>query len=771
MMFTDCPSTKIDISRLCLLAIVLLGSEWRALALEKDVADSGSIAGRVLDVNEEPVSGAMVLVCDSQSGIPVMREDSRPFTDYWPRGGRDSDWAFAVTDDSGHFLVEGLKKGTYRIIAQSWDGDQQARRPPLEQVATEVHVRGVAEDVKVPSDAANAVVLRPLGEGALQIRATSTERSPLVLLSRSAPRADPTLANGAIVGGFLRHLIGGFPMKGNKVVVRGLPKGKLHSFLIVMADEPGFGAGVANIEGGRTADTRIPIYATWAKPRPAPPESLASLMDELRKLQKSPDGGHFVADQLPDLHLERFRSTFHWFAQLASFFERPIKMPSGRKITFGHVMAAMQHLQIERAVERGDERTVKDVAADLVFLQLDPSHRPPKPKADRSVSYEAAFHDLHQVLGRKYPCFVLKRIDWPEVGKEFLPRVKKVETDEEFGLLCMELVARLQDSHAKLLPGAAPLPQIRFPRWDPGFACLIDDRGKPVVYYVDAGGPAAKAGIQPGTTVVSIGGKPAEDALRETEADITKYVGYSSSRYLRYQAARWFLRQMEKDALVRLVLSDPSGKTHDVEIAANLDVRYVPRLPVPSKGISDTANVSWKMLDSGIGYIYVRRISDDLIESLDRAVSDLQDAKGLIIDVRGNSGGGFDGRRAHLNFALDRYQEEPDRPRFRNPIALLIDARCVSAGEGWASWFLANKRARLFGEATAGASARKRVYTLKNGLFEVRFPVKAYQGYLDHPIERRGLKPDVPLMPNAADLAKGRDTVLRSAEEHLLKAR
>ena len=104
-------------------------------------------------------------------------------------------------------------------------------------------------------------------------------------------------------------------------------------------------------------------------------------------------------------------------------------------------------------------------------------------------------------------------------------------------------------------------------------------------------------------------------------------------------------------------------------------------------------------------------------------------------------------------------------------MALLIDARCISAGEGWTSWFVAKKRARLFGEATAGASSRKRTYPLKNGLYAVTFPVKAYTGYLDRPIERRGLEPDVPLRQNAQDLAAGRDTVLEAARRYLVEAR
>ncbi len=174
------------------------------------------------------------------------------------------------------------------------------------------------------------------------------------------------------------------------------------------------------------------------------------------------------------------------------------------------------------------------------------------------------------------------------------------------------------------------------------------------------------------------------------------------------------------------------------------------------------------MLDNRIGYIYVRRIRNDLIKSLDRAVGELRNARGLIIDVRGNSGGGYDAGRAHRNFALDD-EQEPRRPRFKGPMAVLIDERCISAGEGWTSWFIAKKRAKVFGTATAGASARKRIYTLRNGLYKVRFPVKLYRGSLDRPIERRGVEPDVAVRQNAQALANGRDTVLEAAKRYLVE--
>ena len=431
-------------------------------------------------------------------------------------------------------------------------------------------------------------------------------------------------------------------------------------------------------------------------------------------------------------------------------------------------MAALLEKHFKGEIDFGKwkrDKMTTDAMVKYVGLE-EPAPPLRRVKAPTEISYEDALRDLYDTLGRQYPCFELKKIDWNAVGKELLPRAKQVRTDEQFGLLCMELVARLEDSHASLREGKAKPPSPQLPNWDPGFACLIDDRGKPVVYYVDKGGPAAKAGVKIGMTVVSINGTPAEKAISKRMQLQSKYYGYSSERYLQYHAARFFTRQTTQGAKVRIVMKGLTGKTRSFTLPALLGSRYLPRLPVPIKGVRDSGNVSWKMLDDGIGYIYVRRIRKDLVESLDRAVGKIKGARGLIIDVRGNSGGGFDATRAHRNFALSD-SEEPSRPRFKGPMALLIDSRCISAGEGWASWFIANGRARVFGESTAGASSRKHTFVLKNGLYKVTFPVKAYRGFLDRPIERLGLVPDVSIRQNARDLAVGRDTVLQAARQHL----
>ena len=127
--------------------------------------------------------------------------------------------------------------------------------------------------------------------------------------------------------------------------------------------------------------------------------------------------------------------------------------------------------------------------------------------------YAKPLESLYDFLGRTYPNFEMKGIDWTAVGRELLPRASSAKTEREFGLLVEELVARLEDSHAAVLPGTAQPPMPDLPRWDPGLACLIDDRGRPVVYHVDHGSPADGAGIAPGMAIVSVNGVKATEAM------------------------------------------------------------------------------------------------------------------------------------------------------------------------------------------------------------------------------------------------------------------
>src|SRR5262249_34916500 len=153
-----------------------------------------------------------------------------------------------------------------------------------------------------------------------------------------------------------------------------------------------------------------------------------------------------------------------------------------------------------------------------------------------------------------------------------------------------------EDSHAQLRAAAAALPQVSFPSWDAGFACLVDDAERPTVYFVQRGGAAEKAGVRVGVTVETINAKPVDEAIESTMQNLRRYFGYSSRRALRYDAYRFFARQTQRNDRVSMEVVDVTGKRQELSVTADAPAGYLPRLPVPSKGINDSADVAWKML-------------------------------------------------------------------------------------------------------------------------------------------------------------------------------
>ena len=381
-----------------------------------------------------------------------------------------------------------------------------------------------------------------------------------------------------------------------------------------------------------------------------------------------------------------------------------------------------------------------------------------------SENFEDAFLQFHKQIGETYPNFESRGVDWNAVKAEFLPESKKVKTYHHFGYLCQCLIAKLEDSHAQLLPGTMSPIKIPSPGFTAGFNCLLDQKFNSVIYHVEPGSSADLAGLKPGMTVHLVNSKAVSELMDQTAKSISRHWGYSSNRMLNYDAVRSFLYQWQPDIGLQIVASKPGKARRSFTVKASSKKGYLPRLPVPIPGIVDFQNVSWTKLEDNIGYIYVRRMRNDLISKLDKATSELKECSAIVIDVRGNSGGRFDYSTSHQNFDLARRADNV----FRGPIAVLIDSRCISAGEGWASWFVANRRAQLFGSATAGASSNKRIINILDGKFRGRIPFKFYKGYLDRIIERQGLEPNFPVRQSDRDLADGIDSVLQSARKYLL---
>lgn len=727
-----------------------VGFPWSILVAQS----TDLISGQVVDDSSQSVADVMVVICDSETGLPIDHKNR-----LIGKENNVENLRATTTDDDGKFSFQDLNQGKFRLLAQSWVDARELPDKPLDKNGRVVRLHGIAPTVELPFHDVErgTLTIHPLGNCTLEINTNPAVGNDSVLLvaSRKPLAADPILGFAAWSGDFMKNMIFWNRMMHGKTTVHGLPPGKIFLAAFALDNNPGFGGIEIEIRENEMNQVTIPLIASWSDGVRDPPFRLRPLMKQIESLQGSAVT-NLVGEQYPEIISARDNlkePIMEFWGFWIPYLDHPVQIDKV-EVSIKDLIAAERYLNLDRHAKSMEERRKQ------ATLQ--------KMNVDSTITYSEAFEDLFETLHSNYPCFDLKQIDWVTVGQRFRNRVKDVADDGEFGLLCMELVAALQDSHAQLLPGAAKPPKIPLPNWESGFACLEDDRGQAVVYVIHPRSSAATAGLKIGMTIDLINGRETSELIEKTMQLRSKYLGYSSPQYLRYHGFRFFARQFEPGSFT-ILATDVEGVKHEFTLQAKQSAGYLNRLPVPLEGIPDSSNVSWKILDDDIGYIYVRRIKGpDLITSLDQAVDQLRNAKGLIIDVRGNSGGRFDFNRSHTNFDPN-LTNEPLRPRFLKPIAVLTDSRCISAGEGWASWFVANDRARLFGQPTAGASARKTTYTMINGLYHVRYPVKAYKGYLDRPIERIGLTPDVVVRQSAADLAIGRDTVLEAARTYLIE--
>ena len=195
---------------------------------------------------------------------------------------------------------------------------------------------------------------------------------------------------------------------------------------------------------------RLPLVATSSR--------RAELVDLIARLTEDPDPQvrYYVVyavltPRVPEVRHDEF------IRRLAMIAADPINDIRSR-IVWGLKSEGEPALRVLDEAGRGDDPKLATSARSL-YRELTGRGAPGTP-ADPAAraGYAPALRELHAFLGANYPNFALKGIDWAAVGRDLLPRVERATTEDEFGRLVLELVARLEDSHAVVLPGSVGPP-------------------------------------------------------------------------------------------------------------------------------------------------------------------------------------------------------------------------------------------------------------------------------------------------------------------------
>ncbi len=380
-------------------------------------------------------------------------------------------------------------------------------------------------------------------------------------------------------------------------------------------------------------------------------------------------------------------------------------------------------------------------------------------------------------------------VDWDGVREELRPEAAAAGDVGALRSVIEKMLSTLGQSHFSLIPGeyaggisSSDNASEESSEGDPGMDVRLIDNVV-VVSRVDSGGPAAAAGIRPGWILISIDGESIEDQV--------KLVHESPAKMPPKDVKVW-------QSVVRHLMG-PSGSARRLELLEGSGTSIVVDVvlgPKPGEPVNFGnlptiyARFSGYLVDSGklgieVGVIRFNTWMAALVNQVNQAVSDYRNCDGIVIDLRGNTGGlaamvmgvagHFYDERTTLGVMQTRQNELRffANPRLSDPlgnrvdpytgsVAILIDEVTASASEILAGGMQATGRARVFGTTSMGAVLPALTKRLPNddvlyyafGDFTTAAGVR---------LEGRGVIPDVVVPTTREDLLNGRDAPLVAA--------
>ena len=398
-----------------------------------------------------------------------------------------------------------------------------------------------------------------------------------------------------------------------------------------------------------------------------------------------------------------------------------------------------------------------------------PGRAVPVQDADYQKDVKFALDELEEQCGH---FFKLKDIQWKKVRSEFSKLAKKVETDAEHLVLLVRLLARLEDGHARVELGSAgkdfKAPEGLFPQnFGPGMTWIRVGKK----YYVrTVSGDAKELGLEPGMQITKVNGDKVDRWMEQRMEELSDTNSFSTDHQAEFYALSKGLGHPEGTRL-KLDLKDNKGKSMKRTVTCTKK-RFAPEGPAFFPGdVEGDGDMQYMRTEDGYGYVHLRRCKKDLPSMMDAALAHIGNAKGIVLDFRGNPGGSFNhddflGRFVPKDKVLDgggkKYPSTGDAP-YGGPVVVIVDGTVCSAGETASGIFKEDGRGYMIGESsTAGMSSSKVTIELPSKLFSLYVSVHSnksrFQG--GRGIEGIGVEPHELIEMDPEDLAAGKDTLI-----------
>jgi carboxyl-terminal processing protease len=402
---------------------------------------------------------------------------------------------------------------------------------------------------------------------------------------------------------------------------------------------------------------------------------------------------------------------------------------------------------------------------------------PPPFGEDQRAQCVASFDYVWKRIRDTYWDPGLGGLDWGAARDELRPRVEQAGSRTDARRVIQDLIERLGRSHFAIIPGEL-YEEMQLPAgggdWDgtAGVEVRIVE-GRALVTKVEPGSPAARAGVGPGWEVTRVGKRRVArlvQALRKQLRGSTRESWLPAAAVMDHLSGRVGQK-------VSAQFLDGRGRTVtcELELALRKGARYAfAYLP---------AGYVWleaRRLQGDVGYIAFNCFLDPsrLMPAFEAAVDSFKHAQGIVIDLRGNTGG-IGGMAAGM---AGWFVAEEDRclatllmrsdtlkvivnPRleaYEGRLVVLVDELSMSASEFLAGGLQGLGRACVVGSRSGGAALPSVIEKLPNG-DGFQYAIGQCISSNGHGLEGVGVVPDVAAPTSRPALLCGRDPALEAA--------
>ncbi len=189
-------------------------------------------------------------------------------------------------------------------------------------------------------------------------------------------------------------------------------------------------------------------------------------------------------------------------------------------------------------------------------------------------------------------------------------------------------------------------------------------------------------------------------------------------------------------------------------------------------------------LDKDTGYIHIISfIGNDTPLEFINAMNKIKDTKGLILDLRGNTGGLFQNAVFVSNLFLksgdivsvigrdglsSSYRVQRGEFVYEKPLVVLVDGDSASASEIVSGALKDNNRAKIVGTKTFGKGVVQKIYALPNQM-GMNLTIAKYLTPSGRDINEKGIEPDYEVTFTRDDVNKNFDRQLEFAKNLIAK--